>query len=43
MTEGDSIKSNFHVTRDDVAKALNPDEIAEDLKTFFKAVLGLAN
>lgn len=42
MTEGDSIKSNFNVTRDQVAEALNPDEIADDLKTFFAAVLKLA-
>ena len=43
MTEGDSIKSNFNVTRDQVAEALNPDEIADDLKTFFAAVLKLAD
>lgn len=38
MTEGDSIKKNFNITRDDIAAVLNFDEIAEDLKTFFQAV-----
>lgn len=38
MTVGDSIKSNFGITRDDVAEELSPNEIAVDLKTFFSAV-----
>ncbi|WDH37589.1 ATP-dependent nuclease [Pseudomonas chlororaphis] len=38
FTKGDSLKRNFQITRDDVAAVLMPKEIAEDLKTFFKAV-----
>jgi len=34
MTKGNSIKSDFGVTRDDIAKNLNSDEIAEDIRLF---------
>jgi len=42
FTKGDSIKDTFSVSREDVAKSLNEDEIAEDLKTFFKAIEDLS-
>ena len=38
MSQGDSVKSNFGVNREDVAAALKPEEVAEDFKTFFAAV-----
>jgi hypothetical protein len=42
MTTGDSISKNFNIQREDIARALQPDEIAEDLRTFFKAIEALA-
>lgn len=38
MTEGNSIRKNFRVTRDKIASALTADEIADDLNTFFAAI-----
>lgn len=42
MTTGDSIEVNFKVKREDIAQALQPEEIAEDLRTFFKAIDALS-
>lgn len=39
---GDSVKSTFSVTRDDVARALTKSEVAEDMLTFFEALKALA-
>jgi predicted ATPase len=41
MTTGDSIKSAFNVTRDDVAAQMLASEIAEDILTFLKALSAL--
>ncbi len=42
FTEGESLKKHFKITRDDVAVVLAPNEIAEDLRTFFAAVEALS-
>ncbi|MBV7570237.1 ATP-dependent endonuclease [Pseudomonas sp. PDM27] len=42
FTQGDSLKKHFKISRDDVAAVLTSKEIAEDLKTFFKAVEALS-
>ncbi|WYX08883.1 hypothetical protein WJ973_18965 [Achromobacter xylosoxidans] len=39
MTEGDSsVRRSLGVTREQVAKALTADEIAADIRTFFKII-----
>ena len=39
---GDSIRSTFNVSRDDVARAMTKEEVPEDIITFFKALEKLA-
>jgi AAA15 family ATPase/GTPase len=43
FTSENSIKSTFHISREDVAKVLTTSEIAEDLTTFFKALEALSS
>lgn len=42
MTRGDSIQSTFKVTRDDIAKNLHSDEIADDIRVFFDKLNNLS-
>lgn len=42
FTSGDSIKSRFGLTREDVGRALEQQEIADDIHTFFQALADLS-